>query len=144
LEQKIKDKEDADKKVKVDKETQDKVKEAFDAELEKKENKQYKELIEKELVDEDGMVAIEKVDEVETAVNDAKKKLSEIFTVAKKNKIVEGDLGEIGKVEDPEGKEEVSEEAKTKTQKAHYKEAVLAGEKRSFKKWLTEKAEDKE
>jgi len=144
LEQKIKDKEDADKKTEVDKETQKNVKEAFDAELEKKENKQYKELIEKELVDEDGIVTIEKVDEVETAVKDAKKKLSEIFTVAKKNKIVEGDLGEIGKVENPEGKPEVSEEAKTKTQKAHYKEAVLAGEKRPFKKWLAEKAEDKE
>ena len=142
LEQKIKDKENADKEAKVDKETQKNVKEAFDAELEKSETKQYKELIEKELVAEDGIVEIEKVEDVEKAVKDTKKRLSEIFTTAKKNKIVEGNLDELGKVEDPEGKTEVSEE--TKTQKAHYKEAVTAGETRPFKKWLAEKAEKKE
>lgn len=139
LETKIKDKEETDKQTEVDKETQGKVKEAFDTELEKKENKQYKELIEKELVAEDGTVSIKTVEEVEDAVKDTKKRLSEIFITAKKNKIVNGDLDEIGKVADPEGtKEEVSEELKT--QKAHYKEAVTAGEKRPFKKWLEEKA----
>ena len=140
LEQKIKDKEDADKKAEADEETQKKVKEALDAELEKKDNKPYKELLEKELVDKEGRVLIEKEEAVEAAVVDAKKNLSEIFTLAKKNKIVEGNLDEIGRVEDPEGKlEEVSEE--TKTKKAHYREAVVAGEKKTFKEWLKEKSE---
>jgi len=141
LEKKIKDKEDADKKAVEDEKTQKKVREALTAELEKKDNKQYKELIENELVDKEGKVLIEKVEDVEAAVVDTKQRLSEIFTKAKQSKIIESNLKELGKIEDPEGKsEEVSEEMKTK--KAHYREAVVAGEKRTFKQWLQEKSEN--
>lgn len=139
LEQKIKDKEDADKTAVEDGENQKKVKEALDAELEKKENKQYKDLIEGELVNKEGKVLIEKVEDVEVTVEDTKKRLSEIFTKAKKSKIIESNLKEIGKVENPEGKPEVDEELETK--KAHYREAVVAGEKKTFKEWLKEKSE---
>jgi len=139
LEKKIKDKEDADKKDVEDTKTQKKVREALDTELEKKDNKQYKDLIEGELVDKEGKVLIEKEDEVEAAVKGAREKLSEIFTKAKKHKIIEGDLKEIGKVEDPEGKPEVDEALETK--RAHYREAVVAGEKKTFKEWLKEKSE---
>jgi len=135
LEKELKDMKDADQKEKDDKELQKNLKEALDAELDKKDNKQYKALIEKQLVDEDGKISIEKVEDVETAVTDTKKKLSEIFVDAKKAKIVEGGLDEVGLIEDPEGKEtkEVSEEVKT--QKAHFKEAVDAGFEGTFQQW---------
>ncbi|TET10790.1 hypothetical protein E3J84_03635 [Candidatus Aerophobetes bacterium] len=138
LEKKIKDKEDADEKAVEDEKNQKKVKEALDTELEKKENKPYKVMIEKQLIVE-GKVLIEKEEAVEAAVKDAKKKLSEIFTDAKKAKIVEANLAEIGKVEDPEGTAEVDEEKKT--QKAHFKESVVAGYRGTFKQWLKEKSE---
>lgn len=133
LAKKIKDKEDADKKAVEDEETQKKVREALTAELEKKDNKQYKTLIEKQLVDEDGKISIEKVEDVETAVEDTKKKLSEIFVDAQKAKIVEGDLKPIGKIENPEGTPEVSDE--TKVDKAHFQEAVKAGFPGTFVQW---------
>jgi len=135
LEKELKDMKDADQKEKDDKELQKNLKEALDAELDKKDNKQYKTLIEKQLVDEDGKISIEKVEDVETAVADTKKKLSEIFVEAKKTKIVEDGLDELGLIENPEGKEtkEVSEEVKA--QKAHFKEAVDAGFPGSFQQW---------
>ena len=139
LETKIKDREDKEKEDETNSETQKKVKDAFEKVIEKD---NHKSLIEKELVNEDGIVAIDKVEDVEEAVKTAKAKVSAMLTEAKKLNIISGNVDEIGKVKDPEGEKD---QAKAAGIQQRYDEAVESGYCGSIQNYkeLLEKRESK-
>lgn len=139
LETKIKAREDKEKEDVTSIETQKKVKEAFNKAIEKE---NHKSLIEKELVNEDGIVAIDKEEDVKQAVETAKTKISAMLTEAKKLNIISGDIDALGKIDDPEGEKT---KAKAAGIQQRYDEAVESGYGGSLQNYkeLLEKREDK-
>jgi len=118
---------------------QGKLKETLNAELEKEGNAVYRALIEKKLIT-DGRILIEKEGDVEEAVKSAKQDVNDTLAEAKKAKIINANLDEVGKVEDPEGNKKIAEK---ELLEARFDEAVTSGFKGNiddFKKiTLTEK-----
>lgn len=139
LETKVKEREDKEKETATNAETQKKVKEAFDKAIEKE---NHKSLIEKELVDEDGIVAIEKVEDVEEAIKTAKAKVSALLTEAKKLNIISGNIDELGKVENPDDKKANEKAEDTRKRYEDAVESGYAGSPQDFAA-LLEKREDK-
>ncbi len=135
---KLEDKEKAEKDAQTDTDLQSELKETLNTELEKEENLNYRKLIEKKLIS-DGRVNIEKVEDVEKAVKNAKQDVNDTLAEAKAAKIISADLSEIGKVDNPDDKQKTDEALL----EAQFDEAVTSGYKgniKDFKKiTLTEK-----
>jgi hypothetical protein len=122
-----KERKEADKKAKEGAELQTALRTKLDEELEKEEHKAYKELIEKELTDDEGKITIDSVEAVEEAVKSQNEKIASLAVEAEKAKILASGTKPKGEVENPEGDED-EKKALMDKQRAFYKEAKNAGQ----------------
>ena len=133
LEKRITDRENAEKEAQDKEEAQSALRVKLDEELEKEENVKFKDLIEKELVSEDGEITHDDVETLPDAVEKLRQKFSDIIAEGVKNKILESGLEPKGTVRNEESISAEEAEKNIKTQFAEAKKAGFKGTIAEFK-----------
>jgi hypothetical protein len=133
LEKQISDRDKAEQDAKDREEAQSALRAKLDEELEKEENVKFKDLIEKELVSEDGDITHDDVETLPEEVTRLKEKFSDIIAEGVKNKIIESGLEPKGTVKNEESVSAEEAEKRIKTQFAEAKKAGFKGTIEEFK-----------